>query len=183
MAASLQFNFVGGDVGPWMIERIEPVAGPSLPVAAKLAILAGRDSQIPIGSSWVLRGATGNVRYSSKDETASLRNKQEGLDRPSSVCAALIPVRKIDAWWELSQDERRQIIEERSHHIELGLKYLPAIARRLHHCRELGEPFDFLTWFEFAPDHSDRFEELLGLLRQTEEWSYVEREVDIRLRR
>src|SRR2546428_7160638 len=29
--------------------------------------------------------------------------------------------------------------------------YLPAIARRLYHCRDLGEPFDFLTWFEYAP--------------------------------
>jgi hypothetical protein len=61
------------------------------------------------------------------------------------------------------------------------LKYLPAIARRLHHSRELGEPFDFLTWFEYAPEHAELFEELVQLLRQTEEWQYVEREVDVRL--
>ncbi len=63
------------------------------------------------------------------------------------------------------------------------MKYLPAIARRLHHCRDLGEPFDFLTWFEYAPKHSEAFEELVGRLRETEEWVYVEREVDIRLTR
>jgi hypothetical protein len=64
-----------------------------------------------------------------------------------------------------------------------GLPYLPAIARRLHHGRDSGEPFDFLTWFEYAPGDADAFEELVGRLRSTEEWSYVEREVDIRLTR
>ena len=60
------------------------------------------------------------------------------------------------------------------------LKYLPAVARRLHHSRELGEPFDFLTWFEYAPEHADAFEEMVRRLRSTAEWRYVEREVDIR---
>lgn len=84
-------------------------------------------------------------------------------------------------WWELPQDERRAIFEEESHHTEIGLDYLPAVARRLHHCRDLGEPFDFLTWFEFAPEHSAAFDELLMRLRASKEWAYVEREVEIRL--
>lgn len=62
-----------------------------------------------------------------------------------------------------------------------GLEYLPAVARRLHHGRDLGEPFDFLTWFEFAPERADAFEELVERLRETEEWAYVEHEIDIRL--
>jgi hypothetical protein len=41
------------------------------------------------------------------------------------------------------------------------MEYLPTIARRLHHSRELGEPFDFLTWFEYAPEHNQAFEELV----------------------
>ncbi len=57
------------------------------------------------------------------------------------------------------------------------------IARQLYHCRDLGEPFDFLTWFEYAPDHAALFEDLVGMLRATEEWSYVEREVDVRVKR
>jgi len=61
------------------------------------------------------------------------------------------------------------------------LRYLPAVARRLHHSRDLGEPFDFLTWFEYAPEHSAAFEELVVRLRASEEWKYVDREVDIRL--
>ena len=95
----------------------------------------------------------------------------------------MIPIRKSAAWWDLAQDERRAIIEERSHHISDGMRYLPAIARRLYQSRELGEPFDFLTWFEYAPADAQAFEEITALLRATEEWRYVEREVDIRLSR
>ncbi len=61
------------------------------------------------------------------------------------------------------------------------MDYLPAVARRLHHCRELGEPFDFLTWFEYAPEHTGAFEEMVGKLRRTPEWQYIDREIDIRL--
>ena len=80
-------------------------------------------------------------------------------------------------------DERRAIFEHKSQHIASSLKYLPAIARQLYHSRDLGEPFDFLTWFEYAPEHADAFEELVGTLRASEEWKYVEREVDIRMER
>jgi len=45
----------------------------------------------------------------------------------------------------------------------------------------LNEPFDFLTWFEYAPDHSAAFDELVLRLRETKEWEYVDREIDIRL--
>jgi len=60
---------------------------------------------------------------------------------------------------------------------------LPAIARKLYHCRDIGEPFDFLTWFEYAPSHANAFEDLVGRLRETAEWKYVEREIDLRLMR
>jgi hypothetical protein len=63
------------------------------------------------------------------------------------------------------------------------MEYLPAVARRLHHSRELGEPFDFLTWFEYAPEYAAAFEDLVRRLRSTAEWRYVEREADIRLSR
>jgi hypothetical protein len=96
-------------------------------------------------------------------------------------------VRRLDsrsqtgAWWELAQDERRAIFEETSRHTRIGMDYLPAIARRRHHCRDLGEHFDFLTWFEFSPEHESDFEALLDRLRATEEWTYIDREIDIRL--
>jgi chlorite dismutase len=134
-------------------------------------------------AKWALRGVTSNLRYTNRAEAESLGARQEGLGRPQATRAALIPIRKSDAWWTLAQDERRAIFEEHSCHIATGLEYLPAIARRLYHCRELGEAFDFLTWFEYAPEHEGAFEELVGALRASEEWRYVEREVDIRLTR
>lgn len=72
-------------------------------------------------------------------------------------------------------------MENKSQHTQTGMKYLPAIARKLFHSRDIGEPFDFLTWFEYAPTDADAFEELLVALRKTEEWNYVDREIDIRL--
>ena len=95
----------------------------------------------------------------------------------------LIPIRKADAWWELSQDERRAVFEARSRHIAIGAQYLPAIARRLYHARDLGAPFDFLTWFELGDADVGAFDELLGRLRETEEWQYVVREVEVRVTR
>jgi hypothetical protein len=46
----------------------------------------------------------------------------------------------------MSQDERRAVFEEQSRQIAVGLRYLPGVARRLHHSRELVGAFDFLTW-------------------------------------
>lgn len=72
---------------------------------------------------------------------------------------------------------------ERSGHNRIGLDYLPGVARRLLHCCDISEPFDLLTWFEFAPIKAPAFDELLRRLRGTEEWSYVERGAEIRLER
>lgn len=132
-----------------------------------------------------MRGITSNERYVERAERQQLVAVQEGLGRPAASHAALIPIRKSAAWWQLTQDERRAIFEQRSRHTAIGLRYLPAVARRLHHCRDLGEdePFDFLTWFEFAPEHAAPFEDLLAALRATPEWEFVEREVEVRLER
>ena len=83
----------------------------------------------------------------------------------------------------MPQDERRAILEQRSRHIADSLPFFPRVARRLYHARDLGQPFDFLTWFEFAPEHAPAFDDLLAMLRSREEWRFVEREVDIRLSR
>jgi len=121
----------------------------------------------------------GYVMRAEKNEIVA---KQQGLARPEATCGALIPIRKNAAWWELTQDERRSVFEQ-SKHVQIGLQYLPAVARKLHHCRDLSEnePFDFLNWFEYAPIHEVEFNRLLSELRASEEWKYVDREVDIRL--
>ncbi len=132
---------------------------------------------------WPLRGVTSHGRYVTRSERRVLEARQPPLGRPDATCAALIPLTKSAAWWDLAQDERRTIFEERSAHIATGLRYLPAVARKLYHCRDLGEPFDFLTWFEYAPADATAFEELVSHLRRTAEWTYVERDIDIRLER
>jgi hypothetical protein len=184
MPNPLAVTFAAGTSGLWRIDRLDAVCGEGLPSAHRLAVLEGAQTGAGVnGVAWALRGTTSNLRYTTTGERDRLVAAQEGLGRPAATRAALIPVRKVETWWELPQDERRAILEERSRHIAVGLRYLPAVARRLHHSRELGEPFDFLTWFEHAPADADAFEELVALLRDTEEWRYVDREVDIRLRR
>ncbi len=177
------YAFIGGTSGEWRIRSIAGYLGESLDPAPRLAVRPyeiGGGEQKP---GWRLLGTVSNVRYATRMEVASLRQRQEPLQRPQASRAVLIPIRKSAAWWELAQDERRAIFEETSQHTRIGLDYLPAIARRLHHSRDLGEPFDFLTWFEFAPEHEPAFDDLLARLRATLEWDFVEREVDVRLER
>jgi chlorite dismutase len=175
------FSFVGGGRGPWEIVRISEVKGQGLEPAPNLDVVNGLLPATPPGARWALRGFTSNVRYATGAEIAELKAVQPVLGRPEARCAALIPIKKSARWWELAQDERRRIFEETSRHTAIGLEYLPAVARRLHHSRDLGEPFDFLTWFEFAPEHAAAFDDLLERLRATVEWTYVEREVDVRI--
>jgi hypothetical protein len=179
MPGVLTVTFLAGAVGDWRIERLSAVVGESLPPAAKLSMIEGEMGRD--GGAWRLRGVASHPRYSTAGELKGLSALSPPLGRSSSTCAALIPIRKSDAWWSMGQDERRAIFEERSRHIAHSIKYLPAVARRLHHSRDLGEPFDFLTWFEYAPEHAGAFEELVRELRASEEWRYVEREVDVRL--
>jgi hypothetical protein len=190
MPAPLLVTFAARDTGTtgvsgWRIERIVPVIGETLPGAAHLNIVEGGNAALP--SHWLLRGTTSNLRYTRRNEADALTAKQEGLGRAQATCAALIPIKKSEAWWALAQDERRAIMEERSRHIAIGMETLPQVSRRLHHCRDLGgeageaPPFDFLTWFEFAPEHAGAFDEMVGKLRASEEWEYVEREVEVRV--
>jgi len=174
-------NFIGGCEGVWAVENMETVAGSPLDIVSHIDIINGDFEALTRESAWVIRGVTSNSRYTTRTEKNLLAERQPTLARAEATCAALIPIRKSAAWWELAQDERREILETQSEHIRVGLDYLPAIARRLYHSRDLGEEFDFLTWFEYAPGDAPAFEELVRKLRLTVEWNYVEREIDIRL--
>lgn len=179
---SNHYSFIGGAEGQWRVTSCEAVIGAPLEAVQRVNVLNAPFGGGAAHGTWVLRGFTSNVRYAERHEINQLRAKQEGLNRPGSLCAALIPIKKSPEWWAMSQDERRAIFEAESHHTEIGLAYLPQIARQLHHSRDLGEPFDlFLTWFEFAPEHIADFDQLVARLRASREWAYVEREVDIRL--
>jgi hypothetical protein len=127
------FTFVGGKIGTWSVIQVKAVVGVSLPTAERLEVVHGPDPTVPNGTKWVLTGATSNVRYITRAEQDLLAAKQADIGRPEATRAALIPIKKNAAGWELPQDERRRIFEESSPHVKTGLKYLPAIARRLHH--------------------------------------------------
>jgi hypothetical protein len=174
--------FLGCEMGTWKIQETKTIIGEPFQTAPSLEIVGGA-AALPGGVKWMLRGVTSNERYVTRGEKEQLLAKQAGLGRPEAVCAALIPIRKNAQWWGMTQDERRKLFEEQSRHTATGLKYLPAIARRLHHCRDLGEnePFDFLTWFEFAKADTAAFDRLLVELRATPEWTFVDREVEFRL--
>ncbi len=172
--------FAAGDAGAWRITSVSAVAGAGLAAAPALSI--GSGAGMAGGGAWVLRGAASHLRYTTAMERGALQAKQEGLGRPASSRAALIPIRKSPEWWALAQDERRAVYDAGSH-LPIGMDYLPGVARKLYHSRDLGEAFDFLTWFEFAPEVEPAFDHMLDRLRRCAEWAYVDREVDIRLER
>jgi hypothetical protein len=129
---------VAGEHGTWSIEAMTAPRGESLPSAARIAVHEGGSVALAHDGVWALRGTTSNTRYTNRAEVTDFSARQQGLLRPEATCAALIPIRKSEAWWTLAQDERRALFEEQSQHIAIGMEYLPPIARRLHHCREGG---------------------------------------------
>lgn len=177
------FSFIGGDTGGWRVVKMDVIVGQALPEAKKLEIVSGSEIPADPHSVWILRGITSNERYVDREERKQIVAELLDLGRPEATCAALIPIRKNEAWWALTQEERLSIFKDQSHHTKIGLDHFPTLARRLHHCRDLSEsePFDFVTWFEYAPSDEAAFNELLAALRAIPEWKYVEREVDIRL--
>ena len=155
--------------------------GAPLKTATHVDIVNGRSCRPPMGSSWVMRGVVKNTRFVTREERPDLAPRYLKQGPVESTCAALIPIRKSAAWWNLEQDERHEIIEARSRQLGRGMRFLPAIARRFLYGRDLGEPFDMVTWFEYSSRDQSIFDDLAGALRSSIEWQYIEREVDIRL--
>ncbi|HEU5074285.1 MAG TPA: chlorite dismutase family protein [Polyangiaceae bacterium] len=178
------WQFAGGASGQFEVHSVRAIIGEGLPSVARLAVTNG-ESRSEAEPLFCLKGVTSNERYLTGSEKTELLAVQQPMGRPACLRGALIPIKKSQAWWDLPQDERRAIFETRSAHIQIGRRALPSVARRLHHCRDLGgsEPFDFLTWFDFSAEDEPRFDDLLAALRDTEEWRYVEREVEIRVSR
>jgi len=176
------FDFIGGNTGDWKVIKMTTLKGDSLPKVTHIDKLSSSLINRFEGI-WSLKGVVSNLRYTEKSDKDKLVAIQEDLGRSKATYAALIPIRKNEVWWNLAQDDRRKIMENQSRHTHIGMEYLPAIARKLFHSRDIEEPFDFLTWFEFSPEDEPAFNELLSKLRQTEEWKFVDREIDIRLKR
>jgi hypothetical protein len=122
-------------------------------------------------------------RVDAVEMIAGVPGQAPAIGRPAATHSALILLRKRAEWWAFTQDERRAILEEDSHHIAIGMRYLLAVARRLLHCRDLDEeaPFDFIGYLDFGVGIAAASDEMLAQLRETKEWSYMDREIDIRM--
>ena len=127
---------------------------------------------LPSQTSWRLAGVISNARYVERAEKEALVAVQARPRPQGGNPRSADPDQEIEAWWQLTQEERRKIFEDKSQHIAGSLKYLPAIARQLYHCRDLGEPFDFITWFEFAPGMPTCSRNWSACCRATEEWTF-----------
>jgi len=184
-SSSRAFTFIGGDEGQWSVVSQRTLSGDPVAVVARVSMVSGIVTEVGSDADWTLLGVATNDRYTTNEEKAELVERQAPIGRPEATRAALLLLRKDAAWWALAQDDRRAILEEQSHHIAIGLRYLPAVARRLLHCRDLGteEPFDFLGFLDFAPADEAAFDDMLRQLRSTKEWTFFDREIDIRLSR
>jgi hypothetical protein len=184
-SSSRAFTFIGGDVGKWSVVSQRTLSGAPVEPVDRVDVVSGIPREIASSAVWTLRGVATNDRYTTSVEKAQLVKRQAPIGRPEATRAALILLRKTVAWWGLAQDERRAILEEQSHHIAIGLRYLPAVARRLLNCRDFGteEPFDFLAFLDYAPSDEAAFDDMVGQLRATKEWTFFDREIDIRLSR
>ena len=183
VARSRATTFIGSRTGSMSVVSHVTISGPPLAQVDRVDMVPGVAADLPADAVWALHGVTTNDRYTTRVEKAELTSKQAPIGRPEATSAALILLRKRAEWWALTQDERRTILEENSHHIAIGMRYLPAVARRLLHCRDLDHeaPFDFIGYLDFAPENQAAFDAMLDQLRATREWSFMDREIDIRL--
>ena len=179
--AEVLLNYIGGSTGSWRVNGVTTHSGAPLKTATHVEIVKGKTCRPPMGSSWVLRGVVRNTRFVTREDRPTLEPRYLKQGPVESTCAALLPIRKSAAWWNLEHDERQEIIEARSRQLGRGMRFLPAIARRFLYGRDLGDPFDMVTWFEYSSRDQSIFDDLAGALRSSMEWQYIEREVEIRL--
>ena len=90
---ALLHTFVGGDIGMWRVERIQSITGSTLSLVPRLSILANKQTTLPKGTVWLLRGVTSYERYVHKKERSTLRSQQAELGCPKATRAALVPIK------------------------------------------------------------------------------------------
>ena len=183
---------LGGLKDPYEILETVPVAGQSRVKVEAGQFMARIETAESFSSNEHLKfkGTLRHLQYTPSEVRSELQTISAGIYPASdSTLAVLIPIRKSESWWALSQDERQKHFEKHSTqrtHTRIGYDYAAQIYRRLYHSRYLESnpplDYDFLTYFEF--DRKDRglFRQLLAELRNTEinpEWKYVEFELEI----
>jgi len=104
-------RFAGGSSGVWRVLALRSVRGEALPHVERVAIYRGKEP-LPFESRWTLSGVISNTRYVERPEQQELTLKQAPLGRLEATTAALIPIRKTAAWWNLTQEERPERFRE-----------------------------------------------------------------------
>src|SRR5689334_14895474 len=100
-------TFRGGQSGAWRVLSQAAVKGAGLLRTPALSVVHSSSIALPIlpsQTSWRLAGVASHVRYVERAEKERLLSVQAGLGRPEAICAALIPIRKSAAWWDLTQE-------------------------------------------------------------------------------
>jgi hypothetical protein len=180
----------------YVIDDVVAVRGAPLPGVAKgwhVTRIEGRVPAPATGATHALFATTQHLGYTSAEQQAHLAKVSHPGPGPVVV---MIPITKSEAWWSLAQDRRQEhftpLTPERAAtgargHTVIGTAYADRIFRRLYHARYLPESdWDFVTYFEMQADHVPDFRRLLAELRdpvRNPEWAYVDREVEIWMRR
>lgn len=174
-------HYVGGSTGSWRVDQIKTFSGPELASVTHLEIVGGHMDRVPQGATWVLPGVVSSTRYIAREEPRRLEPSNAFTSEARTPSAALVLIRKSEEWWNLAGETRQDIIEARSRQIDARLRRRQPFARRLTLQRDASHAFDFLTWFEFDAKDATLIDELSRAIRATDEWNYVEREIEIRL--
>ena len=175
------FHYIGGTTGPWTITNVDTAIGSPLKPASKVTVSVGELKTQPIHSSWILRGFANSTRFITRDEVAARVPNSDSRDDSESLCAALILIRRSKEWWNLENDERAEIQNERENRIRPRMPFFTMVAKRLHLHRDKNEAFDFLAWIECYSDDVAVLDEIASTIRGSHEPNYVDRQIDIRL--
>ena len=119
--ADTLFHYIGGIRGQWSVTRSVTYSGLPLKAVSHVEITNGPLSRTPGGTSWILRGIVSNTRYVTREERGDREPTRSRFGPADANCAALIPIRKSPAWWNLAPDERREIQESRSRQFGKGI--------------------------------------------------------------
>src|SRR3954469_18146665 len=116
------FDFIGDNSGEWEVTSMVALKGNPIASVSHLTKVPQHDLVQSETGIWSLKGVISNLRYTEKEDKDKLTAIQPDLGRSTSTLAAFIPIRKSEAWWNLAQDERRKIMENKSEHTQTGMK-------------------------------------------------------------
>jgi chlorite dismutase len=112
-------------------------------------------------------GITKGLNYVHKTPGLLAELKAIKFEGPPPVFGIMVTVDKTSDWWNLSENQRLEMIKE---HTVSTLHFIKGIKRKLYHSTGLGET-DFVTYFETSGLKA--FNDLIIALRSIEEAKYT----------